>query len=411
MLSGLKFRQKYNLAKITLVTAIVVSVASSYLLYDYEASLYWNFFEIAVAASVVYLGLRKIASMQRYIWFLEGSLDSLKQPITTTDIDMNWVFINKVTESLLSIHGLDKNSAKGKHCSSWQADICGTEKCGIDSLRRGQDHTTYNQEYGEDIPSTLMAVDTTYITDDEDNKIGHIEVVTNIDDTSKLENITKYVSSSLVETSASLEQISQTVSSNLKDAESANKMSSEIFSISEKGDESMQKLISSMDEIKSSNERIQEVVGIIQEIEDKTKAIDEIVFQTKLLSFNASVEAERAGEHGRGFSVVAQEVGNLAQLSGKSASEINEILKESITRVKSISDDNSKKVQEGTNSVLESANILKAINTKSTEITDITQKVFESSKEQKEGIKVISSAVSELDREANANLKSIKVVG
>ena len=123
------------------------------------------------------------------------------------------------------------------------------------------------------------------------------------------------------------------------------------------------------------------------------------------------MEAERAGEHGRGFSVVAQEVGNLAQLSGKSASEINEILKESITRVKSISDDNSKKVQEGTNSVLESANILKAINTKSTEITDITQKVFESSKEQKEGIKVISSAVSELDREANANLKSIKVAG
>ena len=67
--------------------------------------------------------------------------------------------------------------------------------------------------------------------------------------------------------------------------------------------------------------------SIIQEIEDKTKAIDEIVFQTKLLSFNASVEAERAGEHGRGFSVVAQEVGNLAQLSGKSAAEINEILK------------------------------------------------------------------------------------
>ena len=48
-----------------------------------------------------------------------------------------------------------------------------------------------------------------------------------------------------------------------------------------------------MEEIKKSNEKIQEVVEIIQEIEEKTKAIDEIVFQTKLPSFNASVEAER----------------------------------------------------------------------------------------------------------------------
>ena len=116
-----------------------------------------------------------------------------------------------------------------------------------------------------------------------------------------------------------------------------------------------------MEEIKKSNEKIQEVVEIIQEIEEKTKAIDEIVFQTKLLSFNASVEAERAGEHGRGFSVVAQEVGNLAQLSGKSASGINEILGESIKRVKSISHDNSVKVDEGTSSVIESAKILKRL--------------------------------------------------
>src|SRR5690606_14658037 len=58
-------------------------------------------------------------------------------------------------------------------------------------------------------------------------------------------------------------------------------------------------------------------------VEEKTNMINDIVFQTKLLSFNASVEAARAGHHGKGFSVVAEEIGRLAETSGTSASAIN----------------------------------------------------------------------------------------
>ena len=50
------------------------------------------------------------------------------------------------------------------------------------------------------------------------------------------------------------------------------------------------------------------------------------MFKTQLLSFNASIEAARAGQHGRGFAVVAEEVGHLAQTSGKAAEEIRNLL-------------------------------------------------------------------------------------
>lgn len=66
----------------------------------------------------------------------------------------------------------------------------------------------------------------------------------------------------------------------------------------------------------------------ILEVSNKTQIIDDIVFQSKILSFNAAVEAERAGEMGRGFSVVAQEISNLSKVSGSAATEISKIVKE-----------------------------------------------------------------------------------
>ncbi|WP_419964828.1 methyl-accepting chemotaxis protein [Silvanigrella paludirubra] len=80
-------------------------------------------------------------------------------------------------------------------------------------------------------------------------------------------------------------------------------------------------------------EKMQEVGMIINQISDKTKVINDIVFQTKLLSFNASVEAARAGDAGKGFAVVAEEVGNLAQMSGGASIEISSIVSNSNQRV------------------------------------------------------------------------------
>jgi methyl-accepting chemotaxis protein len=92
-------------------------------------------------------------------------------------------------------------------------------------------------------------------------------------------------------------------------------------------------LLSRMDEAGGSMTRI---TKLVEEISTKTAIINEIVFQTRLLSFNASVEAERAGEMGRSFAVVASEVGNLAQMSGKAAGEISQLLDRSSREVSEI---------------------------------------------------------------------------
>ncbi len=66
---------------------------------------------------------------------------------------------------------------------------------------------------------------------------------------------------------------------------------------------------------------------------------------SKLLSFNASVEAARAGDHGKGFAVVTEEVGNLAQMSGQASTEIYEILESSISSVEKVANDQKREME------------------------------------------------------------------
>ncbi len=209
--------------------------------------------------------------------------------------------------------------------------------------------------------------------------------------------------SAIEETSASLEEMLGMVQNNVTNAKKANELSTEVKNISEQGNESMTKLQSAMGEILSSNDKIEQLVRVIGEIGEKTKVMDEIVFQTKLLSFNASVEAERAGEHGRGFAVVAQEVGNLAQMSGKSAQEISQILSDSIKQAEAITTENKKKVEIGNSYVLESGKILREITSSASQVVEGASQVSSASEEQATGIKQITTAMTNLDRAVQEN--------
>lgn len=166
--------------------------------------------------------------------------------------------------------------------------------------------------------------------------------------------------------------------------------------------------------VKSNTQSFEEIISLIKQIQIKTKVINEIVFQTKLLSFNASVEAARAGESGKGFSVVAEEVGNLAEMSGKSAVEINALLQESIAKVQVISESLTEKSEQSmrdfTNGVL---NILNTSNSSSSCIEEINgsvialQDTFTNvsliSHEQTKGLEQIKTAIAQVDSGAKEN--------
>jgi methyl-accepting chemotaxis protein len=209
--------------------------------------------------------------------------------------------------------------------------------------------------------------------------------------------------SSIEETTASLEEMGGMVSNNVDNATHAAELSEKVSTISERGNESMGRMQESMKEILSSNEKIEALVKVIAEIGAKTQVMDEIVFQTKLLSFNASVEAERAGEHGRGFAVVAQEVGNLAQMSGKAAQEIAQIVTESIRSAETITTENKKKVETGATLVSETGSALKEILQSARSVSSGATQVLDASKEQASGIKQVNVAMSNLEKATQEN--------
>lgn len=187
---------------------------------------------------------------------------------------------------------------------------------------------------------------------------------------------------SLEETVASLEELSSMVKLNSENAKMASGLSSESFTASKAGAESVQKLIGSMDLLKGSAAKIEEV----------SQVIDDIAFQTNLLALNASVEAARAGEMGKGFAVVAEAVRSLAQRSADSAKDISKMIQESVTRI-----------HEGSSIASQSGELLNKFLSSAQKVLDINNEIADASQEQARGLGLISEAMNKLDQSSQKN--------
>ena len=187
---------------------------------------------------------------------------------------------------------------------------------------------------------------------------------------------------SLEETAAALEEITSITRNN---AENATKMAT-LGQIVKKsvftGEELASKTAGSMDEINQKVNSINEAITVI----------DQIAFQTNILSLNAAVEAATAGEAGKGFAVVAAEVRNLANRSADAAKEIKNLVQEATM-----------KANDGKTVSADMIDGYKELNKNISETIHIIEDVSRASKEQMTGIEQINDAVNMLDRVTQEN--------
>ena len=171
----------------------------------------------------------------------------------------------------------------------------------------------------------------------------------------------------------------------------------------EDGNRIMERLASSTEAINQANVQLREMVDIISEISNKTSVINDIVFKTQLLSFNASIEAARAGQHGRGFAVVAEEFGNLAEMSGQAAKEIQLLLETSKKHVAEIVEMTHQRVSDGQAVSKEALAIFSEISRETCKITKQIQRISEATREQQIGVQQTSTAMNQMDQAAQRN--------
>ena len=187
---------------------------------------------------------------------------------------------------------------------------------------------------------------------------------------------------SLEETAAALEEITGTIQANTQATTQMANLAQKLENSAKNGESLANETAKSMDDI------FKEVNSINEAIE----VIDQIAFQTNILSLNAAVEAATAGEAGKGFAVVAQEVRNLANRSAEAAKEIKAIVEKAGLKAKTGRDIS--------NNMIEGFNELNQ-NISNTIIT--IDNVAKASKEQEKGIMQINDAVNLLDQSTQKN--------
>jgi methyl-accepting chemotaxis protein len=181
---------------------------------------------------------------------------------------------------------------------------------------------------------------------------------------------------SLEETSASTEEITSMTRKNAENSKSAADVMAEVDREVKEGNQTLDQMVVSMQQINASSDKIAKII----------KVIDEIAFQTNILALNAAVEAARAGEAGMGFSVVAEEVRNLAQRSAKAAQDTAALIEDSIHRT-----------QDGASKLDQVAQSMREITGSAAAVRELVEEVNLGSQEQARGIEQVTKTLVDLE--------------
>ncbi|ASV53778.1 Methyl-accepting chemotaxis protein [Lelliottia jeotgali] len=213
---------------------------------------------------------------------------------------------------------------------------------------------------------------------------GEIHLGTNAlaSDTGEISGQINKQASSVEETSASMEQLAATVAQNAANMQQTQQLVGETSRAVHHGGETVGNAVATMDDIRDASKRI----------EDITRVIESIAFQTNILALNAAVEAARAGEHGKGFAVVAQEVRALAARSANAVKEIEQLIGDTL-----------KKVTEGHQLSEQTRQAMDSIIVHIDNINQLVTEINHASHEQSAGIRQVNLAMSHIGEASHIN--------
>jgi len=187
---------------------------------------------------------------------------------------------------------------------------------------------------------------------------------------------------SVEEISASLEEIASMIKQNADNAAQASKLTAAASETVDATNKAMQRSLAANEEIAKASNETSKII----------KTIDEIAFQTNLLSLNAAVEAARAGEAGAGFAVVAGEVRGLSMRSAEASKRTAEMIEQTIS-----------KVQEGIEIFNETEKYIGEVVDQTHKIRQLIDEVAAASGEQTKGVEQINKGVSEMEKVTQQN--------
>jgi methyl-accepting chemotaxis protein len=191
----------------------------------------------------------------------------------------------------------------------------------------------------------------------------------------ELSQRTQQQAATVEETSATVEELVSNVNQNATNTQRADSLSKEAVAVAVEGGETVERTTQAMNDIAEGSRKIVEMMDLI----------NEITFQTNLLSINAAVEAARAGEQGRGFGVVANEVRNLANRSSDASKDIQSLVRDIMDQVNT-----------GKEWVGQLENGFKKIIQTIKEVSDALSEVSLATQESSRGIEQIGQGVEEL---------------
>jgi len=190
---------------------------------------------------------------------------------------------------------------------------------------------------------------------------------------------------SLQETAASMEQISSMTKMNNTNANKANELMQEANLLVKRTNEAMEELTNSMVAISDASDKTVKII----------KEIDEISFQTNILSLNASIEAANAGEQGAGFAVVAGEVRDLAMRSAEAAHSTASLIEGNVS-----------KIQKGNELVGKAEEAFSEVANIASKVAKLVSEIAAASDEQTHGIEQINKSLTEMEDVTQQNAAS-----